>query len=248
MGYKVKLHNFEGPFDLLVYLIENAEMSIYDIQVAEITRQYMDYVAQMRRVDPLLAGEFMVLAASLIEIKSKMLLPRMRPDNSGLEPEDPRNELVQQLLEYKRFKAVAAYLERREEAASRFFEKPQEDISTYEEHPDELLSTDLEQFIHAFILFLQKKKRIEEVHHEYDRIERQRMTVEGRIEQLKDLFRSKKKLRFRELLGEERTRRNVVLTFVSILELMRQRSIGVRQNINFGEMVITVKAERSEKS
>lgn len=239
MGYKVKLDVFEGPFDLLVYLIENAEMSIYDIQVAEITKQYMAYIENMQKLDVVLAGEFMVLAASLIEIKSKMLLPRMKQETGNELMEDPRTELIQKLLEYKRYKGAAAKLEEQEERAMKSFSKPQEDLTIYTKEPDLSLNLDLTQFVKAFNLFLQKKKRLEDVRKQYSRVERQRMTVESRIEQMKALFYGNKKLRFHELLGEETSRYNVVLTFLSILELIRQKSVKVKQTVNFGEIVLT---------
>ena len=127
--YKVKLQSFEGPFDLLVYLIENAEMSIYDIKISEITTQYLAYIKAMEERDVALAAEFMVLASSLIEIKSKMILPRMTEDGQALVEEDPRTELVARLVEYKQFKEIAEMLEQREEHSFNIFEKPQEDIS-----------------------------------------------------------------------------------------------------------------------
>ena len=211
MAYKVKLDIFEGPFDLLVYLIENAEMSIYDIQVSQITAQYMEYIEQMQKMDVAVAGEFMVLAASLIEIKSKMLLPRTKPEE-GESPEDPRSELVQRLLEYKKFKAAAAFLQECEGQAACCYEKPREDVAAFTRGPEELLNLDLTQFMKAFGLFLEKKSRIEDVKKRYQRVERQRMTLEDRIQQLRGLFLSKKKFRFSELLGEERSRYHVVLT------------------------------------
>ena len=108
MGYRVKLDVFEGPFDLMVYLIEHAQMSIYDIRISEITDQYMEYVGSMQEADVNVYSEFMVLAAALLEIKSKMLLPRSVPENdSGEVPEDPRTELVAKLVEYKRFKTIS---------------------------------------------------------------------------------------------------------------------------------------------
>lgn len=239
MGYKVKLDVFEGPFDLLVYLIENAEMSIYDIRVSEITNQYMAYIEKMHKLDVVLAGEFMVLAASLIEIKSKMLLPRHTQEADTGFLEDPRSELVQKLIEYKRYKAAAARLEEQEELAQQSFTKPQEDLSVFIKEPDLTLNLDLNQFMKAFNIFLKKKKRLEEMKKQYSRVERQRMSIESRIEQMKELFHRKKRLRFRELLGEETSRYHVVLTFLSILELIRQKSVKVKQNANFGEIILT---------
>ena len=129
MSYKVKLQSFEGPFDLLVYLIENAEMSIYDIRISEITNQYLEYIRAMEENDINVATEFMVLASTLIEIKSKMILPRMSIEGQVMEEEDPRAGLVERILEYKRFKKAAEILQDRQEHCQRIFEKPQDDIS-----------------------------------------------------------------------------------------------------------------------
>lgn len=243
MAYKIKLDIFEGPFDLLVYLIENARMSVYDIQVSEITEQYLRYIEDMKSLDVNLATEFMVLAAALIEIKSKMLLPRMKSDGEGLMEEDPRAELVQRILEYKRFKSAAELLELQEEQCQRIFVKPKEDLAPYTKEADEYLNLELSQFVKVFHLFLQKKKRLEEIRKNYARVERQKISIESRIEQIKNLFRSreKKNLNFRELLGPESNRYEVVLTFVSMLEMIRQKTVVVRQNVNFGEIYLSLK-------
>lgn len=242
MSYKIKLDIFEGPFDLLVYLIENARMSIYDIQISEITDQYIKYIEDMKSLDVNIATEFMVLAAALIEIKSKLLLPRMKNDGDGIAEEDPRTELVQKILEYKRFKAAAELLEQSEEENQRIFEKPKEDLTPYTKEPDELLNLDINQFMKAFKMFLLKKKKLEEIRKNYARVERQKITIESKIEFIKNLFRSKEKRRlsFRELLTPGASRYDLVLTFVSMLEMIRQKSISVRQNVNFGEILISI--------
>ena len=163
MSYRVKLNVFEGPFDLLVYLIEHARMNIYDIKISEITNQYIEYVNRMRDADINVSAEFMVLAASLLEIKSKMLLPRLA--------EDPRTELVQKLLEYKKYKSVSEMLESRREACAASLAKPQEDISVYTGEPDVYLSLDVDKFKSAFEAFLVRKKRIEEIREHHKRSE-----------------------------------------------------------------------------
>lgn len=243
MSYKIKLDIFEGPFDLLVYLIENARMSVYDIQVSEITDQYIRYIEDIKALDVNLATEFMVLAAALIEIKSKMLLPRMKNDGEGVLEEDPRTELVQRILEYKRFKSAAELLELQEEQSLRIFAKPKEDLAPYTKETDEYLNLDLNQFVKVFHMFLQKKKRLEEIKKNYAKVERQKVTIESRIEFIKNLFRSreKKNLNFRELLTQESNRYEVVLTFVSMLEMIRQKTVVVRQNVNFGEIYLSLR-------
>lgn len=243
--YKVKLDVFEGPFDLLVYLIESAKMSIYDIQVAEITRQYMEYVEDLKQIDGALAGEFMVLAASLIEIKSRMLLPR-RVSEEGIEyEEDPRDELVQRILEYKKYKAAAQMLEEAEEEMQLVHFKPKEDISVYTGAPDIYLNLELTAFIRAFHVFLRRKKRIEDVQKKYGLERRQQMSVESRIEQIKSLFFRKNKLNFRELLEGKGDKQTIVITFLSMLELVRQKAVKYNQNKNFGEITFTL--DKKEK-
>lgn len=248
MSYKIKLDIFEGPFDLLVYLIENARMSVYDIQVSEITDQYMKYIENMKTLDVNLATEFMVLAAELIEIKSKMLLPRMKADGEAILEEDPRTELVQRILEYKRFKAAAELLEIQEEQSQRIFVKPKEDLAPYTKEADEYLNLDLNQFVKAFHLFLQKKKKLEEIKRNYAKVERQKITIEQRIEHIRNMFRLKerKKLNFKDLLTAESNRYEVVLTFTSMLEMIRQKAIIVRQNVNFGEIYLSL-IDKSKK-
>lgn len=240
MSYKVKIDIFEGPFDLLVYLIEHAQMSIYDIQVSEITKQYLEYIENMKRQDAAIAGEFMVLAAALIEIKSKMLLPRPRTEDGETFMEDPRTELVERILEYKRFKAAAEMLSVQEESQRGIFSKPQEDLTPYTREPDEYLELDLDQFVKAFEMFLIRKRRLEEIKKTYERVERQRMSVETRVNQIRDFFRRSGRVTFTELIGAEWTRFNIVLTFMSLLELLKQNSISAWQDRLYGDITLTL--------
>lgn len=246
MSYKVKLDVFEGPFDLLVYLIENAEMSIYDIRVSEITNQYLEYIEGMQKQDVIVAGEFMVLAAALIELKSKMLLPQFKAEGLLDTEEDPRDELVQRLLEYKRFKVASEFFEKQEERMQAVFSKPQEDLVPYTLEPDEYLNLDIGQFMKAFHLFLNKKKKLEDIKKRYTRVERQRMSIEARIEQIKNFFMRKPKSTFSELLDGKSSRYHVVLTFVSMLELLKQRAITVQQSVNYGEITLALCQEHGQ--
>ena len=248
MGYKVKLNIFEGPFDLLVYLIENAQMSIYDIHISEITDQYLEHIDQMKKMDVEVTTEFMVLAAALIEIKSKMLLPRRAPDDDQTVVDDPRTDLVARLLEYKRFKLLATMMQEKEEESFHVFEKPQEDLSVYTNEPDEFLSLDLDKFISAFELFLRRKQKMEEMERHYARIERQRETTEAKIVHIRDMLKESHKdfLYFKELLSPSSDRYDVALTFVSMLEMLRQRRIDAEQKYNFGDITITPTSKLDE--
>ena len=239
--YKVKLQSFEGPFDLLVYLIENAEMSIYDIKISEITTQYLAYIKAMKERDVALAAEFMVLASSLIEIKSKMILPRMTEDGQALVEEDPRTELVARLVEYKQFKEIAEMLEQREERSFNIFEKPQEDISQYLDNPDEYLSLGLKDFASAFSLFIQKKQRVEAVRKHYTRIERERASMEKRISSILKTVRMKigQVFSFKEFIQDKKDRYDVVVTFMSLLEMAKARAVKVEQHVTYGDIEVS---------
>jgi len=238
--YKVKLQSFEGPFDLLVYLIESAEMSIYDIEINEITSQYLAYIKEMEDCDVQVAQEFMVLAASLIEIKSKMILPRISDTGEELILEDPRTELVSRILEYKRFKEVSEILASQEDRMQHIFSKPQEDISAYLDNPDEVLSLEINEFANAFKLFIQKKQKVEQVRSHYTRIERERSSMESRIKNILKNIRSKigTVFNFKELIANKKDRYDVVVTFISVLEMAKERVIGIEQNSTYGDIKV----------
>ncbi len=243
MSYKVRLETFEGPFDLLVYLIENAQMNIYDIQISEITRQYLAYIEEMRALDVGVSTEFMVLAATLIDIKSKMILPRYTPEGETMAEEDPRSELVERLLEYKKYRKGAEILREREEAMAYVFEKPQEDISEYLARPEEQLDLDIEKFAAAFHLFLRKKKREEDVRAHYTRVEREKATMETRMVYIKNRFlrairAGVRRISLRELIPDKKNRYDVVVTFVSVLQMMRDKYLDAEQDVTYGEITV----------
>ena len=243
MSYKVKLQYFEGPFDLLVYLIENAKMSIYDIRISEITEQYLEYIAEMRAMDFNVAAEFMVLAATLIDIKSRMILPRSTPDDPTSIMEDPRTELVERLLEYKRFKEISEQLSARWDENSIIYDKPKEDISSYQNNPDEYLSLSLDKFVTAFELFLQKEKRMADVRAHYQRVEREKATIESRIKMIASKLKAAvsqgfKKISFRELIPNKKDKYDVIVSFASLLQMMKDRMLDAEQRRNYGEIMV----------
>lgn len=240
MAYKVRLDVFEGPFDLLVYLIESARMSIYDIKVSEITSQYISYIEEAQKMDVDVSSEFMVLAAELIDIKSKMLLPRTKLDPDDPDVEDPRTDLAMRLLEYKRFKAASHMLREGEEHSRLIYEKPQEDISEYTESPDEYLKLDIDQFIKAFDNFLMRKKKIEDIRRRYEKLERQKISAARRISFIKDLFRAdpNKVIPFRDTVRDRTDRYDIALSFSSILEMIKQNRLTAEQKRLFGEIMV----------
>ena len=246
--YKVKLQSFEGPFDLLVYLIESAEMSIYDIRISEITSQYLDYIRAMEEQNIGVAQEFMVLAASLIEIKSRMILPRVNEEGEPVIEEDPRKELVQRILEYKHFKEISEAFRIREERMSHVYSKPQEDISEYLNNPDEYLSLDIGSFAAAFRLFIQRKQRIEAVRKHYTRIERERSTMEHRIGSILKTVRKSlgSVFNFRDLVEDKKDKYDIIVTFSSLLEMAKERVVNVEQKHNYGNIEVSA-GENVEK-
>ncbi len=257
MSYKVKIREFEGPFDLLVYLIENAEMSIYDIRISEITEEYIEYLSTMEEMNVSVSSEFLVLAAELLNIKSRMMLPHADTSAPGVVEEDPRNALVERLIAYKRCKAASFMLAEQAEAMENVLEKPQEDISEYLENPDEYLNLGLADFARAFNQFLIRKQRIEETRRRYTRIERERETIESRMAFIRDTFVraldsgdiSEKD--FRELIPHVSlagfsdpeakagaVRYSTIVSFTSLLQMMRDRYLDAEQNETYGRIIV----------
>jgi segregation and condensation protein A len=241
MSYKIRLNVFEGPFDLLVYLIERADMSIYDIQISSITRQYLEHIRMMKENDVAASSEFMVLAATLIDIKSRMLLPRIWED--GTQSEDPRTDLSRKLAEYVRFKKAAAALEGRREFARLKLGKPQEDLLAYTGEPDIYLRMDMESFIDAFRNFVQRRVKGEELHRLGRNLERERLSLEKKVSFIGKLLEAARKtkgriLKFRELLSGSRDRADQVLTLVALLDMASDGALRVRQKTNYCEIEI----------
>ena len=244
--YKVRIDKFEGPFDLLVYLLENARMDIYDIKVAEITEQYIDYLKEMDDLNIEVDTEFIVLAAVLIRLKSHMLLPRMNEEGELEIIEDPRLELQGRLLEYMRTKKAAEFLQAAEEYNLAVHEKPAEDMSEYLGNPDEILKASDEQLVNAFILFLTRKKKVEEVSRRYQRVRRRKESIEARIRDMTFVLAQKLQpgvdgVSFAELLPEEPDRYDVTLSFMSLLSMIKNMEYDAEQKENFGEITVVRK-------
>ncbi len=248
MGYKVKLENFEGPFDLLVYLIESSEMSIYDIKVSEITEQYLLHVEALKETNINDIGDFMVLAAELIEIKSKMLLPVKKDEGVQSIEEDPRSVLVEKLLEYKRFKMASKLFEDRFERMTHVYTKPQEDLAPYKKEAEENIIVDTDKFIQAFELFLQRKKKVEDVKKYYERVERQKVSVESKMMEIGEKFRACRfqNMGFRDLLAD-RSNYQVALTFSALLEMIKQRILDADQDESFSEIEVKYVGKMEER-
>jgi segregation and condensation protein A len=229
--YHVKLERFEGPLDLLLHLIKKEEIDIYDIPIAHITHQYLTYVEMMQMLDLDVAGEFLVMAATLMRIKARMLLPAS-PFEEEEEEQDPRQELVRRLLEYKRFKEAAENLREREDQMRRVFERGFSELAL-EDGDAEIQEATLFDLLDALRAALSRV--VETPTHE---IEPDGLNVVLRIEEVAVLLKAKGKLRFSELIGTCTTRLEIIGTFISILELMRMGRAGAVQRAVFGEIWI----------
>jgi segregation and condensation protein A len=238
MGYEIKLDIFEGPLDLLLYLIKKNEIDIYDIPIALITRQYLEYIEVLRSLNFDLAGEFLVLASTLIHIKSRMLLP-IEADEEMEDEEDPRAELVKQLLEYQAFKEAALQLDSRpvlerdvfKRACSLEMSGPPEDLEVFEE-------MDVFDLVKAFQQIIAKLDRTERME-----IDVEKMSLADRINEIMDKLTERKHLTFTELLEERIDRRWILYTFLAVLELMKLKMIKAYQGDSFGVIRIFLAVE-----
>ncbi len=232
--YKVKLEVFEGPLDLLLYLIRQEELDIYDIPIARITKQYLEYLEFMKSLDIEIAGEFLVMAATLLKIKSRMLLPRH--EELGEEAEDPRKELVQQLLEYRKFKEIAERLGEKEYRQRQMFPRPRGGFDNAADIiPPEPPAPEVGMF-ELLTAFRQVLERIDKL--KLYEIVGEDISIEERIDFVLRTITQRRRMTFMELFENERRRLVMVVTFFALLELMRLGRISVRQERLFGEIFI----------
>ena len=246
MELTVKLQVFEGPLDLLLYLLDKNKVNIYDIPIVEITAQYMEYIAEMKRQDLDVLSEFLVMAATLIDIKSKMLLPRNPGDEE--EETDPRAELVQQLLEYKMYKCMAYELKGRQVDAQRvMFKKPTipEEVLAYEEplNVEELVSDiTLAKLNEIFKSIMRKQQdKIDPLRSKFGKIEKEEVSLEEKTEYLENYATTHKHFSFRSLLEAQSSKVEVIVTFLAILELMKTGKILISQEHIFDDIQIDSK-------
>jgi segregation and condensation protein A len=231
--YKVKLEVFEGPLDLLWYLIKREEVDIYDVSLERITQQYLEFMEAFKALDLELAGEFIVMAANLIYIKSRTLLPvSVQPPEEEAEEEDPRWELVRQLIEYKKFKDAAAQLHERELAREALFSRVSEAQTVVPERPlGEVSVFDLINAFNGILKRLNQKEDLREIFEE-------NFTVSDKIELVLKLTSSGVPLLFTELFSGVASRAEIVVTFLAVLELIRVKQLGAVQDSAFGEIML----------
>ena len=245
-GIPVKLPVFEGPLDLLLHLIDKNKIDIYDIPIVEITGQYMDYIRNMETQDLNVMSEFLVMAATLLEIKCRMLLPR-EVDEEG-EEIDPRTELVQKLLEYKMYKYMSYELKDRQVDAARtlFREKnlPKE-VADYRPPVDLkalLGDADLAKLQSLFKMVMKRQEdKIDPVRSSFGNIEKDEVDMDAKTTYVEGFIRLHKTFSFRQLLEKQKSKMEIIVTFLVILEMMKMGKISIVQENTFDDIMITTK-------
>lgn len=232
--YSVKIQDFEGPLDLLLFFIKRDELDIYNIPIARITKEFMEYLHYMQELDLEIAGEFVVVAAELMQIKVKMLLP---PEPGEDEEEDPRANLVKRLIEYKRYKEVAIEMSKREDEQRKIFYRgfhgSDERISLDETSEDSMRDVTLFDLIASFKFAMDRMPK--QFVHEIIKLN---VTIDEQIEYITDFFSRRSEATFYDLVRDMTEKIYVVVTFIALLELIRSKKLILRQAESFGEVSI----------
>lgn len=229
MAYDIRTDKFEGPLDLLLHLIKKNEMDIYDIPIAEITSQYVTYLDAMKNLNLDIAGEFLLMAATLVHIKSRLLLPSTQEEEPEDEEEDPRAELVRRLLEYQKYKAATITLDAMPLLGREVFSRPLVADAIPESEENEFEEVGIYDLVETFRTLLAAAPK--ESFHEIDA---DQLSVTERVNVILTLLVGRESLSFREIFTERPVRNEVVVTFLAVLELVRLKLIRLAQHSRFG--------------
>ncbi|MCF8260419.1 MAG: segregation/condensation protein A [Melioribacteraceae bacterium] len=232
--YRIKLNDFEGPLDLLLFFIKRDELDIYDIPISRITKEFMDYLHLLEKLDLEIAGEFILMAATLMQIKVRMLLPKEK-DHKG-EEIDPRDELVQALLEYKRYKEMAEELSINESESRKLFFRGNFENDEKENPPEiETLLRDvtLYDLIKAF-----KKAMMEMPKEAVHQVKRVNVTIDEQIDFLQRKITENKQLAFKDLVFGMKEKIRIIVTFIALLEMVKMGRIGLHETQQFNDFVL----------
>lgn len=244
MSLNIKIENFEGPFDLLLHLIKKNKMDISDIKIYEITNQYLEYIHAMEELDLEITSEFIVIAATLIEIKSKLLLPKQMDDENAVDSDeqDPRKELIDKLIQYRKFKEAALLLREKEQGTGRIFSKKPEIIEEKKKDidPREFLKgvtmLNLYELYNKLIAIYRSKINTTNVINKEIPIEK--FKIEDKMDYLKENIQFGKKVPFSNVIDTCSSKIEVVVTFLALLELIKLKFIIVTQEKNFNEIYL----------
>lgn len=238
MDYKVTIDNFDGPLDLLLHLIKKMDISIYDISVEEITKQYLDYINAMKELNLDIASEYLVMASELIEMKSAMLLPKHEIEEDEYE-EDPKEKLIQRLLEYKRYKELIPSFQELEHLRKEEFTKEPSSLDDFKIEEGMVIVDDLklDDLVNALNEFLKRKELEKPLN---TKITKKEYSVKKRNVEIKEVLKKKKKVEFEELF-DVMSKDYIVVTFLSILDLARKQDICIVQENNFNKIYLSLK-------
>lgn len=244
MALAVKLEVFEGPLDLLLHLIDKNKIDIYDIPIVEITEQYLDYIKQLETEDMNVMSEFLLMASTLLDIKCKMLLPK--EVNEDGEEEDPREELVQKLLEYKMYKYMSFELKDRQlDASKNYYKVPTlpEEVAAYQPPIDfdELFAdVNLSRLHEIFQATLKRQEdKIDPIRSQFGKIEKDEINMDEKLVYIQEYVKNHKQFSFRKLLEKSHNKMEIVITFLTILEMMKMGQITIVQEELFDDIMIT---------
>lgn len=241
----VHLEAFEGPFDLLFHLIEKNEIDIYDIPIAQLTEQYIAFLeqAECKNMDSM--SEFLLMAATLIEIKSKLLLPKQKQEQ---QQQDPREELVNKLLEYKKFKEITEDFKKREETAALvLYKEADKAVEKLKKSTEEDVDLDkflcgitLDNLYEAFTEVMKRREtKIDRVRSSFKSVERDLYTIDEKIDYIRDLLILRPSVSFYTIFRPEAVKMEIVVTFLALLELIKMKEVSVSQKETFSEILIT---------
>ena len=235
--YVVTIDNFDGPLDLLLHLIKEQDIDIYDIKIEDITKQYLDYIRHMKELNLEIASEYLVMASELIEMKSKMLLPKKKEKEDDDYEEDPRELLIERLLAYKKYKEVTSEFKDLELTRKMVFTREPDNLNRYvkeDENSEELGVADL---IDAFNNLLKRKELDRPI---ATKITKKELSVAEKVNKIKNILRNKKKINFEDIF-EVSTKEEVIISFLSVLEMVKKDEILLTQEGNFKNIVISLK-------
>lgn len=245
--YEIHLDNFDGPLDLLLHLIDKNKVDIYDIPIAVITEQYLAYLEEAREMDLEIASEFLLIAATLLNIKAKMLLPKRKQPDGQLEPEeDPRAELVQRLVEYRFYKETAQLLHQREQYENTYMLKPHdiEQITSELDPGNPVEHVSLQQLMQAFLRVMDQAEELEECHQLT--LEKEEYLIEESIADIRQRLRKENGIEFAALFQRGDRKRKIITVFMALLELCRLGELSFQQQHNFGSLWIFSRQQSNE--
>lgn len=238
MDVAFKINEFEGPLDLLLHLIKESKMDIMNVEMEKITEQYMDFLESQEKMNLEIASEYLVLASELIEIKSRLLLPRVKEEESEVEEDDPRKELINRLLEYQAYKEITKVLQEKEELRREIYTKSPESIKNYVEESRGITSNvTLDDLVEAFRKYLERKRDNKPLN---TKITVKEITVSSRRYEIKKLLIVKGRLSFEELFPVV-SREYVVATFLAILEMAKSGELAITQADTFDDIICEVR-------